>query len=314
MNFKNIFLDIGKFELKSKIIGKGSFATVHLAENKEDHNLYACKIYCFPESTDNKDEIHIMNESSILSTLDHPSVIKFVGISFKSFEDPSQYQPSLMTEYLENDTLRSIFDKEKMGLCPIEWTTTKKFICLIGISSAMKHIHSHSILHRDLKPENIFIDKDYNPKIGGFGISRSFSHHLTNEMDLTEEGQVGTITYMAPELFEENLIYGPCVDVFSFSLIAYEIVTGQRPYREIEHLSHFALIQKILSGYRPAFPDYVPIKMKQLIEKCWNEDKSKRPSFNEIFSELANDFSYFEDDVDEDEVNAYLEMINEESH
>lgn len=60
------------------------YVVVHLAENKNDHKLYACKIYHFPESFDDSDQTHIMNESVILLTLDYPCIFKIEGLNFKS--------------------------------------------------------------------------------------------------------------------------------------------------------------------------------------------------------------------------------------
>ena len=51
--------------------------------------------------------------------------------------------------------------------------------------------------------------------------------------------------------------------------------------------------------------------MKDLIEKCWSQDPKERPSFDEIFEKLSTDFSYSEETVDEDEINEYLEMLEE---
>lgn len=72
MDYNNIFIDTSNYELKSQIICKGTYASVYLIEDKRDHKLYACKRYFFPESFDGFDEIHIMNESTILYSLNHP--------------------------------------------------------------------------------------------------------------------------------------------------------------------------------------------------------------------------------------------------
>ena len=68
-----------------------------------------------------------------------------------------------------------------------------------------------------------------------------------------------------------------------------------------------------MSGGRPEFTDGITEKMKDLITQCWSQDYKNRPSFDEIFKKLSEDLSYFEEDVDEDEIEEYLETLKEET-
>lgn len=65
---------------------------------------------------DGNDQMQIMRESMILSKLSHPAIIKFVGLNFRSFEDWSILQPTIITEYLKNGSLKIILDSEKQNL------------------------------------------------------------------------------------------------------------------------------------------------------------------------------------------------------
>lgn len=143
-----------------------------------------------------------MRESSILFKLHHPFIVKFYGITFRSFEDPTILSPIILTEYISKSTLKKILDDEKLGVAEFDWDATKKYICLLGISNAMKYLHSCGILHLDLKPENILIDQNYNPKICDFGLSRCFPENFTQSTKLSSQGQIGTPLYMAPELLD----------------------------------------------------------------------------------------------------------------
>ncbi|KAK8871931.1 hypothetical protein M9Y10_007677 [Tritrichomonas musculus] len=115
-------------------------------------------------------------------------------------------------------------------------------------------------------------------------------------------GQIGTPLYMAPELFEGDCHYGPGVDVYAFSMIAFEIVSGEVPFNEFSGLPPVALAVKAASGKRPKIPASVPSKMAKLIRRCWSQEAESRPSFDEVFSELSSDLSMLGDDVDEDEI------------
>lgn len=118
---------------------------------------------------------------------------------------------------------------------------------------------------------------------------------------------------MAPELLKDDEVYTTAVDVYAFSILAYEIVTRKEPFSELgENISPFAFAQKVIKGIRPRFTDGITRKMKNLLRKCWSDDPSERPSFEEIFNELS-DLSYFDETLDEDENETYIERLKEAS-
>ena len=129
-------------------------------------------------------------------------------------------------------------------------------------------------------------------------------------MQFSMIGQIGTPLYMAPEMFEDEEHFGPAVDVYAFAILAYEIVTGKEPFSENGKQPTFsAIIKNIRNLKRPVFTSSIPDNMKDLIEKCWDQDQEKRPSFSDIFKMLSEDFSYSPESVDDDEVNDFLDMI-----
>lgn len=90
----------------------------------------------------------------------------------------------------------------------------------------MKYIHSQNVVHRDLKPDNILLDENFYPRISDFGSSSIANSNISQYIMKSQEG---TPLYMPPEVFE-NESYDYKVDVYSFSLIAYELLTGNRPF------------------------------------------------------------------------------------
>lgn len=95
-------------------------------------------------------------------------------------------------------------------------------------------------------------------------------------------------------------------------MLAYEIVTGKEPFSQNGKSATFAQFTKILfSGGRPDFPEFVTEKMKSLIQKCWSQNPTDRPSFKKIFELLSSDFSYINKKLDEDEVRDYIEELKE---
>ncbi|KAK8888066.1 hypothetical protein M9Y10_039126 [Tritrichomonas musculus] len=184
---------------------------------------------------------------------------------------------------------------------------------LLGIANAMDYLHKHGIIHRDLKPENVHIDDNYYPHICDFGLSRCFPKTITKSMKLTMTGQIGTPLYMAPELLVDEKRYSSSLDVYAFSMLAYEIITGIEPFSELGQTTAIPIWVKVLKGYRPEIPSFVPEKAKNLLKRCWSERPEERPSFGEIFNELSSDFSFFDETVDKDEVLEYLDMLEDET-
>ena len=147
------------------------------------------------------------------------------------------------------------------------------------------------------------MDSDYYPRVCDFGLSRCFSQQLTKSLKLSMTGKFGTPLYMAPEFFkEEDNHYGPGVDVFAFGILAYELITGLEPYSELGGINSVALGIKVLNGHRPQFPKNIKKKTKKLILKCLDDNPDERPSFDEIYELLTNDFTYLDEDVDETEI------------
>lgn len=128
------FLKLEKFEVLHSI-GSGGFSKVYLIRDRETGQHYAAKVSLFmvDESTKNQNEtLALFREVNLISMLDHPSIIKFIGFSEKSFEgDPT---PTIVTEYASNGSLYDILDMEKSGLSLKEWNDTKKLIIIYGIA------------------------------------------------------------------------------------------------------------------------------------------------------------------------------------
>jgi serine/threonine protein kinase len=152
-----------------------------------------------------------------------------------------------------------------------------------------------------LKPDNILLDENHRPRICDFGSSRDQSLRTT----LT--GMVGTPLYMAPELYEIGNYDGK-VDVFSFALILYEILTGCPVFSPRLSLPQLAL--KVAKGERADIPRTAMPFVQDLIRKGWSSDPVERPSFTDIFENLReHEFCVVQEGFDRNEVALYIEWI-----
>lgn len=187
----------------------------------------------------------------------------------------------------------------------IEITPTKKYNILLGISDSMRYLHEKGIVHRNLKPENIFIDSDFYPHVSDYYISSLFPNFLTKSL---KTGQIKPTIYIAPETLRFDEHYDSSVDVYSFSMIAYEIITGKVSFKDKE--GELISPNRIIEGHRPKFTKHFTKKMKNLLSKCWSDEPSERPTFGEIFDHLSNDLTYLKETVDEEEIHNYLKMLS----
>lgn len=102
---------------------------------------------------------------------------------------------------------------------------TQSEVIKIGrdICTALMYCEKKGIIHRDIKPANLFVDAYGNYKVGDFGVSRRME---TVHVAMTMTG-IGTISYMAPEVFKGNS-YNNTVDIYALGLILYQILNNAR--------------------------------------------------------------------------------------
>lgn len=101
-------------------------------------------------------------------------------------------------------------------------------------------------------------------------------------MDLTTFS-VGTVDHMAPETLQAGKLHW-ATDVFSFGMLLLELMTGRHPFHG---MTTPAVLMAIVQGMRPKIPHTCPSSLSALVEDCWNQDWSKRPTFSNIVTRLA---------------------------
>ncbi|KAK8891437.1 hypothetical protein M9Y10_028646 [Tritrichomonas musculus] len=278
------------------LIGSGSFGKVYKVIQKQTNETFAAKI-SKEKIKDQKSQsfLDISREVDILSKINHPSVLKFIYFNSTNFK--KKPKPVIITELASNGTLEDFINLEPN----INWTDTRKLIVVYGIASAMLYLHSNHILHRDLKPENILMDKFLLPKLADFGLSK-----IDKDANKSVLGSIkGTPMYMSPEIWNQSE-YSPKSDVYAFGMIMYEIYTSQKPFKGCSFYQIIALLKK---GYRPSFEKEIPDSYRNLIEQCWQENPSDRPSFEQIVSELKNNPDFITDKIDCSEYYDYIDFI-----
>lgn len=172
---------------------ESSYGTSYIIEAVTISEKYFAKAINFDKNFTGNEPILLVQESTILSKIDHPSIVKFKGLNFKSLIDPNILQLTIITDFLNNNSLRSNLKK----LAP-----TQKCITLLGICSAMGYLHNLGIKHFNLKPENILLDSQNQPYVSDYYLTKFFPKIFHKTVNLTIEGESNKPYIYHQKLFE----------------------------------------------------------------------------------------------------------------
>ena len=203
-------------------------------------------------------------------------------------------------EYVEGETLTERIPADGMDLDSF-------FSTFIPLADALAHAHENGRIHRDLKPANVMMTPEGIPKIVDFGLARiERGEAAASDLDsqartaATKQGNVadappsltqeraflGTPAYMSPEQIEGKKVDAR-TDLFSFGVVMYEALTGQRPFQG-ETLE--SIMGRILTEEPRSITEQKPITPHQLwwiIRKCLQKDREQRTqSARELHTEL----------------------------
>jgi len=204
-------------------------------------------------------------ELGLMSMLNHEHVMRALGGSTKG---PNYFliMPFMAEGSLENQL-------KTMTSSSTDWL--EKLRLALCICKAMCYLHEHNVIHRDLKSANVLLGSNRVVQVTDFGISRVVDD---NQMTMN----IGTTAWIAPEIFESGT-YSLSADVYSFSIVLWEIITAETPY---DGASTWSIPGKVMKGERPPIPGQCPQTIKTLLSKCWDNHPSNRPDFNTIKEEL----------------------------
>ena len=312
-NYKKFQIDIKDYIILNQI-ESGGFGLVYSVQNKK--TKYNCAAKVLNTHNDESQYKKMINrEIGIMIRCQHPTIIKFIGYSFIDFNN--QKNVTIFMDLAKKGSLADLLAKSQNGLLDEIVDNTAKQIILVGIARGMMILHQHHIIHRDLKPGNILLDNDYHPYITDFGLSKLYE----TGRSMIQSQQCGTSMYMAPEIIQGNRYNGK-VDVYSFGILMYEVVTNSLPYPLLLNgkMTPSIFNQKVVEeDFRPKFEFPINKSIQKLIESCWAKDPKERPTFEEIFKKLAYNIddlvdNIYEDndiiDDDADEENYYLDGVD----
>jgi len=196
-------------------IGKGSTGIVMLARREEAY--YALKLLRreLHDSQSGKEQINrFLVEAEVMAQIEHPHVVKIFESGFSSDGEI----PYILMEYIDGGTLKDYIARDAFAF-------DRKIKILLQLCDALDVVHKCGILHRDIKPANVMMQKSLSVKLSDFGIARTIDSNKNMSLEI-----IGSPSYMAPEAFLGSHHVDPRSDIFSLGVVAYELLTGQKPF------------------------------------------------------------------------------------
>jgi serine/threonine protein kinase len=258
-------------------LNAGGFGTVHLAHDQQMHGRpVVVKIQINQRVDDPWFERKFSEEVRALSLLDHPGVV----VAFDSGRT-ADGMPFLVMQYVEGSTLRAVMSPEGMPLA-------RAAEILKQLGHALAAAHDKGIWHRDLKPENVMLQSspgaEDRVRLIDFGIATVADVQSRYQ---TSTRVAGSVLYMAPEqsMGQPTAL----TDIYAMGLIAYEMVTGRRPFPAENAMQMMAMQQRPVrvkpSDLRPSVPD----SAEQLILSSLDPDPARRPQNARAFGDRLHD-------------------------
>ena len=230
---------VSKFKLILPI-AKGGYGSVGLYKNVTTSDTYAIKTVDINSMKEKKLSSSLKNEQNILKEINNEYVVN----SYFIFQDKKNYY--FVMEYLPGGDVYTLLSKNNLP---------KKTIQLIVAETilAVNYLHSIRIIHHDIKPENILISLKGHFKLSDFGLSKTLQEdnefeavqNLRNFVEFNKfpinfnlgddedenKDAVGTLNYMAPELFTDKFPHGIGIDYWAIGVLIFDLYCYSLPFQ-----------------------------------------------------------------------------------
>lgn len=198
-------------------LGRGGMGVVLLAMDEQLQRRVAIKLIR-SDVIEPGFHARFMSEARAMAQVNHPNVLCIYAFG------EHEGTPYFVSELVEGQTLEAW--REALNGRPDLETSLR---ILDDVCKAVAAIHAAGTVHRDLKPSNILIDAELRSRVADFGVSTRLSGGGAAALEMA-----GTPAYMAPEVAlseGQPAQPSPLSDIYSLGCIAFELLTGRRPFQ-----------------------------------------------------------------------------------
>ncbi|KAF1317289.1 Tkl protein kinase, partial [Globisporangium splendens] len=260
-----------------KDLAKGAFGEVWLC--RYETAVVAVKRLLQTRPRSSEDVHAFIDEIQISATLDHPNILRIIGVAWNTLENLC-----MVMEYLPNGDLQAYLRRHGSTMM---WSSHKLSLAT-GVARALQYLHCRSpapLIHRDIKARNVLLTEHLETKLIDFGVSRSYG-------DCCMTVGVGTPYWTAPEVLE-GTVYSEKSDIYSFGVLLSELDTCTAPYHDAKTAGHneplqpFHILKLVMAGtLQPNFTDACPAPIRTIATLCLQRDPAHRPSALDVVAML----------------------------
>jgi eukaryotic-like serine/threonine-protein kinase len=260
---------ISHYEILEKL-GEGGMGIVYKSHDTKLDRTVALKFLPPHLTANDEDKERFIREAKAAAALNHPHICTIHNVD--EF-DGNQF---IVMEYVDGVTLRDKFEIGNRKLetrQPGTWNLKLGTVIdyAIQIAEALQQAHKKDIVHRDIKPENIMLTEEGRIKVMDFGLAK-----LKGMENLTKSrSTVGTLGYMSPEQIQGGEVDHRS-DIFSFGVVLYEMLAGQKPFRgEHEAAMVYSIVNEPPQPVQTYLPD-APLELDHIINRVLEKDPGDR--------------------------------------
>jgi serine/threonine-protein kinase len=253
-------------------LGAGGMGEIYKAQDTRLTRFVAIKVLSTANAGDVERRRRFVQEAQAASALNHPNIITIHDVVST---DGVEF---MVMEFVSGVTLDDLIPKHGLNV-------QKSLDIAVQIADALQTAHAAGIVHRDLKPANVMVTGTGLVKVLDFGIAKltgpsptagNTDETLPIDSPMTVEGSIlGTVSYMSPEQAQAKTV-DPRSDIFSFGLVVYEMLTGQKAFSGDSALSTLSSILRDEAKPIGQVVQGVPPELEQIVHRAMRKDPDQR--------------------------------------
>ena len=255
-----------------RLLGSGQTADVYLAREPSLQRLVAVKVMHTDVASDETARLRFEREARSIARIKHPNVTAVYRI-----DRTREGVPYMVLEYIEGRTLRDMIEAGEV----IDRATG--CTVLAAVAHALAAAHQHGIIHRDVRADNVFVEhRTERAVLGDFGIAALAESGANDAARLTMAGTLlGDTRYVSPEQVRGEPVTEQS-DIYSFGLLAYEVLAGRSPYQAVGEVQTLAAHLEATPLPLQSLRRDVPAATAALIERCLSKEPNRRPRAQDL--------------------------------
>jgi eukaryotic-like serine/threonine-protein kinase len=256
-------------------LGRGGMAAVYAAFDPALQRRVAVKVLLPELAAETGMSEKFLQEARTVASLQHPHVVTVYGVR------ASDTAQAIVMQFVEGRSLDTVLKGKSRLPIPVAG------LILAQAASGLQHAHDRGIVHRDVKPANVLLDHDGRAIVSDFGIARRETAPRTTATGFV----IGTWSYMSPEQRSAQAV-GPATDQYAFGVMAFEILTGELPFKgNVQEVLHAHMVEAppSLRERRPEIPASIEALVHRMLAKQPNERYSSLRDAERAFRALVPD-------------------------